>query len=131
MAGLNGHSNGHAATLNGGALGGGVTPGGRSSLRLLQTLVSKGQSVLDNDFEAMLAFARNLRDDKDASDRDRLRANELIATITAKAADKAVDLDKIERLDTGGDTERATLRVMYTDEASVKASRLHGMEAES
>lgn len=120
MPSLNGH-NSNGVSSNGhhkeppakGALG--VGPGVRSSLRLLQTMVNRGQRILDEDFDAMLTFAKSVRDDENASDRDRLRANELIATLASRAADKAVDLDKIERLDGGKPTERHDVTVQQRE----------------
>ena len=48
-----------------------------------------------------------------------------LLTIRKMGVDAAVSLDKIDRLDSGGDTERHTLRIVYQNEEANRLSELH------
>ena len=126
MAGMNGHSiNGHAngeAPCKGGE-GGLSNPKPTRVRRHLQTL----EKMLDNgtlaasELPDTIQFAINVRKGEygDATVREQLRAAELLVKIAEKGVDVAGMLDKIERLDSGQNTEQVGVNIQS------KLKRLH------
>ncbi len=95
----------------GGPTGGGVRV--RAALNFLEKRLSAASALHDSDWDATVAFARGVRDDEAASVRDRIRASELLAGLSERGIDVAEKVDKIERLDSGQNTENVGHNVKY------------------
>ena len=78
----------------------------RAHLWLLQRMVEHSTNLADIEIEKTVRMAVSIRDDPDATRRDRMRAGELINALVAKGVDVAMYLHKNERLDDGHLTER-------------------------
>lgn len=109
MPGLNGHSNGHS--VNGHAGGQGVAAlidphHKRASLRVIQRAVERGWKIPDEWYDTLPGVALKIAASADSNPRDRLRALEVLRGMASDSVTAAIALDKIERLDTGGVTER-------------------------
>lgn len=102
MSGSNGHLSGRAPGGQGGAK---RTLECRQSLVYLQSLIRVGQLAVE-DLPKTIEFARNVRDAKDATHRDRARAEALLKDVAKLAMEAVVHADKIERLDSGQATDR-------------------------
>lgn len=85
-------------------------------MRLMQSLIRAGHMAADA-LPECLAFAQGVMDNPNSSDRDRLRASELINAVAFKAADVAVDADKIDRLNSGQATENVSVFQVVIPEA--------------
>ncbi len=81
----------------------------RSTLRLLQRAILNGWELPEGALRAIPAFAANILRDAKKSDRDRLRAAELLASLQRDTVSALIALDKVERLDSGSATERIEL----------------------
>ena len=95
-------------TTEGGGKGGHT----RSVLRIMQRAVERGEAVGDGGLAEAIIFAKSVIANKKASGRDRLRASEFLASVTAKGIDVAMYLDKNNRIDDGKDTERVSHAVV-------------------
>lgn len=93
---------------SGGIEGGARPPKLRSALDLMRRRIEKVERLTAEDTEANLTFARSIRDCEQATERERLRAAELIEAIIAKSMDMASKLADTERLD---DPSKATERI--------------------
>lgn len=102
----NGHANGLATR---GAMGGlPLAPTGtpRSALAYLTRTLNAGAELTESELAANIKFAVGVRDDPSASRRDKLRAVAHLDALMARGVDIAMYLDKCDRLDGGGVTER-------------------------
>ena len=90
-------------------------------------LVSAARNGWKIPAEIMQTAPAMLRDimEGDAGVREKLRAIETFVAMHKANIDALVQLDKVERLESGQDTERTAIRVVYEDEASARMGRLH------
>lgn len=98
-------SDGSTAEPRGGN-GGGIGNGGRAALRFLQSQITRGEKISDEQAGANLKFAQGIRDNPQSSDRDRLRAMELIEAMVARAITVAMEQNKYDRIDAGDATDK-------------------------
>ncbi len=89
----------------------GVGPGTRSALRHLQSQLDQTVKV-NSELEKNIRFAIGVRDDENASHRDRLRAMELLESIAKRGIDIAMYLEKNERIDSGQATESVVFNIV-------------------
>jgi len=78
-------------------------------LQYLQRLIAAG-SLLPDAITSAATFCHKLVECEEASERDRNNAARTLATMAKMNADVAMVLDKIERLDSGQDTEQIGVR---------------------
>jgi hypothetical protein len=83
----------------------------------MQRVVNASEQLADKQLVKMINFAVSVRDNEDASDRDRMRAVELLNAMIAKGVDVAQYIDKLDRIDSGKPTERTevTLKVTFDE----------------
>ena len=115
--------NGHYNSQNGTGAKGGGTPRMRRGMQLLAKTIEAGNMTPD-ELIANLRWAQRLKNDKSIAERVRMRAGELEAKIQLALLSAAVDLDKMERLE----SEDATERVETFDVRVPRVSRLGGDE---
>jgi hypothetical protein len=78
-------------------------------MRFLQSQIARGEQISTEQADANLRFAQGIRDNPQSSDRDRLRAMELIEAMVSRAIPVAMDQNKNDRIDSGQLTENAGL----------------------
>jgi hypothetical protein len=93
----------------GGSVGGGTRT--RAAMAFLAKRLASSERIHESELEATLTFASTVRDTPTASVRDRIRAAELLAMLMERGIDVADKLDKMERLESGHDTERVGGRI--------------------
>ena len=96
----------------------------RETMRMLQRAVREGWEVPAEIFKDAPIELRNIMQSS-TSNREKIRAIEVFVTMHKANIDGLVQLDKIERLDSGEDTERSTIRIQYSDERSTNMGGLH------
>ena len=122
----NGHQNGHT---NGGEGGTAPSimqqPGGRvrESLRVIQRAVVNGWKIPDDWLKTLPQVAATIAADPNRTDRDRLRALEVLRGMAGDSVQAAIALDKIERLDNGDPTERVSVLQFNIIESEPKHAR--------
>ena len=91
----------------------------RQHLRVLEAAVYKGYDIPPDHYATIPRDLRSIAQDEHASPRDRIRALEALVFLEQKQVDRAIELDKILRLDAGAATEN----VAFVDlpEAALKA----------
>ena len=77
----------------------------RTAMGLMKKVVAVSHKLVDEQVQKIIDVAVSIRDNPDASGRDRLRASELLEKLAAKGVDVAQYIDKTERLDQGKPTE--------------------------
>lgn len=86
-------------------------PGRRAALVILGKMVTAGELAAEA-LPGAVKFARAIIDSPESTHRDRLRAMEFLARLGGDGCSAAVDGDKIERLDSGGASDR--VEVVFT-----------------
>lgn len=84
--------------------------GVRSAMRMLAAQINAGLLASDQLAQA-ITFATTVRDSETSSERDRLRASELLLAIANSGLKAAEYVDKTERLAAGEATERTVFEV--------------------
>lgn len=84
---------------------GGSTPRVSASLAFLQRRLERSAHLEQHEWEPTVLFARTVREDPKACNRDRIRASELLTSLMERGVDVAEKIDKIDRLDSGKATE--------------------------
>lgn len=87
---------------------GGLTK--RSTLILLRSAIANGWELPNATMRAIPAYAASILSDTNSSQRERLRAAELLAMLQRDTIAALATLDKIERLENGDATERIELQ---------------------
>ena len=82
----------------------------RESLRIIEMAVRHGWDVPAEWRQSLPQVAARIAADHKATDRDRLRALQVLQAMARDRVDAAALLDKIERLDSGQPTERNEIR---------------------
>ena len=81
----------------------------RETLRMLQQAVHNGWNIPEEWKAALPRFCMGIILDKTKGDRERLRASEILRSMSRDNLDALQILDKIERLEDGSATERIEL----------------------
>lgn len=89
----------------------------RQHLRCLEFAVYDGYDIKAEDYVNIPRDLRAIAKDENASPRDRIRAAEALVFLEQKRIDRAIELDKIMRLDNNAATERVELTVDLPDGA--------------
>lgn len=92
---------------------GGATPRVSAALGFLQRRLERSAHLERTEWEPTVLFARTIRDDPKACNRDRIRASELIASLLERGIDVAEKFDKNERIDSGKFTENIGGKVQF------------------
>lgn len=130
MPHLNGHSNGHSVNGQAGVGGGTLIERDladphrkRGTYAILERAVSTGMDMPADTLKAAVGTA--IRDMNHNDRRIVARAREFLLAVQKHSVEAAIALDKIERLDGGQDTDRATLSIRYVDETAHRFGSLH------
>lgn len=82
----------------------------RADLALLERSIRQGWAIPDGVREALPRVVREIMDNPDSSDRDRLRAAEIMSGLNKDNREALIELIKTRRLIGGQSTENVTFR---------------------